>query len=48
MTEMTYERRLEELIAQVRTHPLRDEIIRLALEQSVDDQNSGIMKGSIW
>ena len=37
MTKATYERRLAQLIEQVRNHPHRDEILRLAMEQLRDD-----------
>lgn len=37
MSDVTYSRRLSELIEQVENHPLKDEILRLALEQQADD-----------
>lgn len=36
-TEVTYSRRLAELIAQLATHPYREEILKLAQEQVNDD-----------
>ena len=37
MSEYTFTRRLQELIKQVENHPNRDEIIKLAEEQLIDD-----------
>ena len=37
MTESTFNRRLAQLIEQVKNHPNRDEIIALATEQMLDD-----------
>ena len=37
MTDATFSRRLQQLIKQVENHPNRDEIIKLAQEQLVDD-----------
>jgi hypothetical protein len=37
MTSTTFSRRLAQLIKQVENHPNRDEIIKLAQEQLVDD-----------
>lgn len=37
MTKATYERRLAQLIEQVRNHPHREEVLRLAMEQLRDD-----------
>lgn len=37
MTNTTFSRRLAQLIQQVENHPNRDEIIRLAQEQLIDD-----------
>lgn len=37
MTKATYERRLAQLIEQVRNHPHREEVLRLAIEQLRDD-----------
>ena len=37
MTETAYERLLAQLTEQVRNHPHRDEILRLAMEQLRDD-----------
>jgi hypothetical protein len=37
MTERTFSRRLQQLIQQVKTHPNREEILRLAQEQLLDD-----------
>jgi hypothetical protein len=39
MSEVTFSRRLQQLIAQVENHPNRDEIIQLALEQLADDED---------
>lgn len=40
MTKTTYERRLAQLIEQVRNHPHREEVLRLAMEQLRDDDCS--------
>jgi hypothetical protein len=37
MNNTTYSRRLSQLIKQVKNHPNRDEIIKLAQEQLIDD-----------
>ena len=37
MTEQTFNRRLNQLIAEVESHNYRDEIIKLAQEQLIDD-----------
>jgi hypothetical protein len=37
MTNKTFSRRLQQLIQQVENHPHRDEIIKLAQEQLVDE-----------
>ncbi len=37
MTNYTFSRRLSQLIQQVENHPNRDEIIKLAQEQLIDD-----------
>ncbi len=37
MTNKTFSRRLAQLIQQVENHPHRDEIIKLAQEQLIDD-----------
>jgi len=37
MSNTTFSRRLQQLIKQVENHPNRDEIIKLAQEQLVDD-----------
>lgn len=37
MSEQTFSRRLQQLIKQVENHPNRDEIIKLAQEQLIDD-----------
>ena len=37
MTNATFSRRLQQLIKQVENHPNRDEIIKLAQEQLIDD-----------
>ena len=39
MTESTFNRRLQQLIEQVESHPDREEILRLAYEQLQDDSN---------
>lgn len=39
MTNYTFSRRLSQLIAEVENHPHRDEIIKLAEEQLIDDNN---------
>ena len=38
MTNKTFSRRLAQLIQQVENHPHRDEIIKLAQEQLIDDK----------
>jgi hypothetical protein len=37
MTSTTFSRRLQQLIQQVENHPHRDEIIKLAQEQLIDE-----------
>ena len=37
MTKQTYNRRLAQLIEQVKNHPNKDEIIELAMAQLADD-----------
>jgi hypothetical protein len=37
MTDSTFSRRLAQLIQQVKDHPNRDEILKLAQEQLIDD-----------
>ena len=37
MSDYTFSRRLQQLIKQVENHPDRDEIIKLAQEQLIDD-----------
>ena len=37
MTNKTFSRRLQQLIQQVENHPHRDEIIKLAQEQLIDE-----------
>jgi hypothetical protein len=37
MTSTTFSRRLAQLIAEVENHPNRDEIIKLAQDQMIDD-----------
>ena len=37
MSDYTFSRRLQQLIKQVEDHPNRDEIIKLAQEQLIDD-----------
>jgi hypothetical protein len=37
MTDATFSRRLAQLIQQVKDHPNRDEILKLAQEQLIDD-----------
>lgn len=39
MSNTTFNRRLQQLIQQVENHPHRDEIIKLAQEQLIDDNN---------
>jgi hypothetical protein len=39
MSKTTFNRRLQQLIQQVENHPHRDEIIKLAQEQLIDDNN---------
>ena len=44
MTESTFNRRLQELIKQVENHPYRDEIIELAEQQLIDDNDFTITR----
>jgi hypothetical protein len=37
MTDYTFSRRLAQLIQQVKDHPNRDEILKLAQEQLIDE-----------
>ena len=37
MTDTTFSRRLQQLIQQVKDHPNRDEILKLAQEQLIDE-----------
>jgi hypothetical protein len=37
MTDYTFSRRLQQLIQQVKDHPNRDEILKLAQEQLIDE-----------
>lgn len=37
MSEQTFSRRLQQLISQLENHPHREEIIKLASEQLIDD-----------
>jgi hypothetical protein len=37
MTDKTFSRRLQQLISQLENHPHREEILKLASEQLVDD-----------
>jgi hypothetical protein len=37
MTDATFSRRLQQLIKQVENHPNRDEIIQLAQQQLIED-----------
>lgn len=37
MSEQTFSRRLQELIAQLESHPHREEILDLAYQQLLDD-----------
>ena len=43
MTKATYERRLAQLIEQVRNHPHREEVLRLAMEQLRDDDSITVL-----
>jgi hypothetical protein len=44
MTNKTFSRRLAQLIQQVENHPYRDEIIKLAQEQLIDEAEFTIME----
>jgi len=44
MTNTTYSRRLSQLIKQVKDHPNRDEILKLAQEQLVDEAEFTIIR----
>ncbi len=46
MTTETYSRRLAQLIQQVKNHPNRDEILRLAQEQLIDEAEFTIIGGN--
>lgn len=37
MTSKTFERRLQQLIEEVSNHPYKEEVLRLAQEQLLDD-----------
>lgn len=37
MTDKTFEKRLQQLIVEVMQHPHKDELLRLAQEQLLDD-----------
>lgn len=39
MTDFTFSRRLQQLISQLKDHPYREEIIKLAQEQLIEDSN---------
>ena len=44
MSDYTFSRRLAQLIKQVENHPNRDEIIKLAQEQLIDDNEFTITR----
>jgi hypothetical protein len=44
MTNTTFSRRLQQLIQQVENHPHRDEIIKLAQEQLIDEAEFTLTK----
>jgi hypothetical protein len=44
MTDTTFSRRLYQLIKQVKNHPNRDEIIKLAKEQLIDEAEFTIIR----
>lgn len=37
MTEQTFNRRLDQLVREVMQHPYKDELLKLAQEQLIDD-----------
>jgi hypothetical protein len=39
MTSAAFSRRLQQLIQQLDNHPHREEILRMAMEQLIDDQS---------
>ena len=43
MTEQTFNRRLDQLIYEVHTHPLREELLRLVDEQMKDSESETIV-----
>jgi hypothetical protein len=44
MTDTTFSRRLAQLIQQVKDHPNRDEILKLAQEQLIDEAEFTIIR----
>jgi hypothetical protein len=44
MTDATFSRRLAQLIQQVKDHPNRDEILKLAQEQLIDEAEFTIIR----
>jgi hypothetical protein len=44
MTDSTFSRRLAQLIQQVKDHPNRDEILKLAQEQLIDEAEFTIIR----
>jgi hypothetical protein len=44
MTDYTFSRRLQQLIQQVKDHPNRDEILKLAQEQLIDEAEFTIIR----
>jgi hypothetical protein len=44
MTDSTFSRRLQQLIQQVKDHPNRDEILKLAQEQLIDEAEFTIIR----
>jgi hypothetical protein len=44
MTDYTFSRRLAQLIQQVKDHPNRDEILKLAQEQLIDEAEFTIIR----
>lgn len=43
MTEQTFNRRLDQLIYEVHTHPLREELLRLVEDQMNDSESETIL-----
>jgi hypothetical protein len=39
MTDLVFSRRLQQLIDQLKNHPFKEEIIKLAQEQLIDDSD---------